>query len=116
MKILSSLLLIVGVIVCVQIVHAYGATTVTLRLGFLNINTASAIIGNFGLANGMYSVYADVKDCDPADSEQGAFANENIAALAFESGPLLAKGIAHCFVQGHDQWGNFQRDDDSDDN
>ena len=114
MKILSSLLLIVGVIVCVQIVHAYGATTVTLRI--FNINTASAIIGNSGLTNGMYCVYADVKDCDPADSEQGTFANQNITAWAFESGPLLAKGIAHCFVQGHDQWNNFQRDDDSDDN
>ena len=116
MKILSSLLLIVGVIVCVQIVHAYGATSVTLRLGGLNINTAGAIIGNFGLDNGTFNVYADVKDCDPANSKSGAFAQQRIVSVAFETGPLHAAGVAQCHVQGHDKWGNPQRDDDSDTN
>ena len=116
MKILSSLLLIVGVIVCVQIAHAFGATSVTLRLWLLNVNTAGAVIGNFGLENGSFSVYADVADCDPADSKQGAFAQQNIVSFAGESGPLNAAGVASCYVQGHDRWGNFQRDDDSDAN
>jgi len=118
MKILKSLLLIAAVLVCVQFAHAYGALAVTLRIDtwVVKKNTASAAIGNFGLGNGSYSVYADVNDDDPADSEQGAFSNERIAALATEAGPLHASGVASCYVQGYDKWGNFQDDNDSDEN
>lgn len=80
MKILSSLLLIVGVVVWVQKADAYGALTTTLRL-FI-VNTADALIGTPGLRNGMFSVYADVADCDPAGSLQGAFGNEWVFAVA----------------------------------
>ncbi len=118
MKILYSFLLIVAVRVCVQFVHAYGALAVTLRLDnwFVKENTASAAIGNFGLENGSYSVYADVNDDDPADSEQGAFSNERIFAIAGDKGPLEASGVASCYVQGYDKRGNFQDDNDSDEN
>lgn len=118
MKVLSSLLLILAVVVCVQIAHAYGALAVTLRLNnwLIQANTASAAIGSFGLKNGSFSVYADVNDDDPADSAQGAFKNEWVAAFASDSGPLHASGVASCYVQGHDEWGNFQDDNDSDEN
>lgn len=118
MKILSSLLLIllliVGVVVWVQKADAYGATSVTLRL-FI-INTAGATIGNFGLKNGSFRVHADVKDCDPADTKEGLFKNGWIIAIACETGPLHAKGEADCFVEGIDKWGNKQRDEDDDNN
>ena len=114
MKILSSLLLIVGVVVWVQKADAYGALTTTLRL-FI-VNTADALIGTPGLRNGMFSVYADVADCDPAGSLQGSFKNEWVFAVASEFGPLRAAGVSNAFVQGYDKWDEFQRDDDSDSN
>ncbi len=118
MKILSSLLiillLIVGVVVWVQKADAYGALTTTLRL-FI-VNTADALIGTPGLRNGMFSVYADVADCDPPDTKAGAFGNEWIFSLACETGPLRAKGLAHGFVQGFDWQGTPRRADDSDNN
>ena len=114
MKILSCLLLIVCVLVCVQIAHAYYAFAITLRL--VIVNTAFATIGNVGLENGTFNVYADVADCDPADSKQGSFANELIFSAALESGPLNAAGVANAQVDGFNNNGAPERDDDSDSN
>ena len=118
MKILYSLLLIVAILVCVQFAHGYGALAVTLRWNnfLFQMNTADALIGSFGLENGSYSVYADINDDDPPDSGQGAFGNQNIFTFASDYGPLHASGVASCYVKGHDEWGNFQDDNDSDSN
>lgn len=115
MKILSSLLLIVAVLVCVQFVHAYGALAVTLRLDnwFVKQNTAVATMGNFGLDNGSFSVYAVV---DEPQSSQGSFGSEDILAGASDAGPLHDSATANAYVNGYDKWGNFQHDDDSDNN
>ena len=114
MKILSSLLLIVGVLVCVKIAHAYGATACTQRL--VIINTAAAAIGSPLLKNGSYKVFADVADCDPADEDEGEFANNWVFACAFESGPLAAAGKSECFVEGINWQGKLKRVEDDDDN
>ncbi len=115
MKVLSSLLLLLVIaLVCVQMAHAYGATTATLRLGWpWNKNTAHAAIGNPGLDNGSYSVWAEV---DTPDSESGSFGNQTVWASVHDDGPLSESGAAYCYVNGYDQWDNFQHDDDSDTN
>lgn len=117
MKILSSLLLlIVGVLFCVKIAHAYGAIACTLRIPLINRNTAAASIGSPLLKNGSYKVFADVADCDPADEDEGEFANNWVFALATETGPLHAKGKSECFVEGFTLLGKHRRVEDDSNN
>lgn len=116
MKVLSVLLLLlIAVLVFTQIIYAYGATTVTLRINnwFYQKNTAHAAIGNVGLDNGSFSVWAEV---DTPDSESGSFGNQTVWASVHDDGPLSESGSAYCYVNGYDEDGNFQHDDDSDSN
>ncbi len=115
MKTLSRLFLCAALLVCAQIVYGYGASTVTQRidLWIIKKNTAFATMGNFGLNNGSYSVYAEV---DSADSKQGSFGNENITSLAYDIGAFTESGVANAYVNGYDEQGNFQMDTDSDSN
>ena len=115
MKTILVALLIAISLTIATVVYSYGATTVTLRvkLPFIKKNTASAIIGNFGLRNGSFSTWAEV---DSADNESGSFANQIVASTSFDAGPYEDSGNAYAYVNGYDGDGKFQHDDDSDSN
>ena len=115
MKTIGVGLLIVISLTIATVVYSYGATTITLRvkLPFIKKNTASAVIGNFGLRNGSFSTWAEV---DSADNESGSFANELVGSASADAGPYEDSGNAYAYVNGYDGDGNFQNDDDSDSN
>lgn len=97
-------------------VHAYGALTVCLRVWISNSvswNSASATIGNPGLRNGTWNIFAEVNS---PDSDSGAFGSNIILKSVFDGGDYWDSGVANAYIGGYDRDGNYQSDSDSDSN